>query len=668
MGVWSEIVAWANANEGLVAMLLGIAGLAGFFFRQRETARTLRYAAVPRPARLIVRPVAADAVGPVSLHLAQQGGRVSEESGSHREAVFSDAEYAVRAAFSIRAELDDEFGPFELLVFEPDGAVPARVGTDHIWLTGPIRRALADVPDLSIDAVGGDAALPFVVKRGAPPRGAARRYLLPAASLALCVSALVVLVGGESGDGDQEIRSIVVLPLEYTEGDSTQEEWAEGITDSLIGELGRLGEFRVISRTTAEKVRNKTLPEIADLLEIEAAVEGSVRVADNTIRIRTRLVRARSEEQLWSGRYDRELRKVLQLEREIVRTVAQEIRGGLTEAGLAGLGEQREIDPEAYRAFLRGRTGWLARTAEALELAELEFRHAISLEPEWADPHALLGLVYVVFPGYNVEKSASAWARARASIDRAIELDPDHSLARAALGHLQFLQWDWEESRATLKRAIELNPNNATAFQWYAYCFTAVGDHEQAIDMARRAVEVDPLSTVARLDLGQALRSAGKTEEALELISTTVAEDSQYELGHIYLASLLLQTGAFERSLDAIERGERVERGLNGYLQALRVRNLAALGRRANADAALETLLDLAANTYFEPVSLAAALYDASREEDAFAALQRGVDEKSTQVPFIANPTFSALVRDPRALPILQPVGLPLHEPPSNDP
>jgi TolB-like protein/DNA-binding winged helix-turn-helix (wHTH) protein len=160
------------------------------------------------------------------------------------------------------------------------------------------------------------------------------------------------------------IQSIAVLPLENLSGDPSQEYFADGMTEALITDLGKISELRVVSRTSAMhyKGTRKTLPEIARELNVDAVVEGAVLRSGDRVRITAQLVEAPSDRHLWAESYERDLRHVLDVQDEVARDVANEIKIKLTPQEQAQLASGRPVDPEAHEAYLRGRYEWNRRT------------------------------------------------------------------------------------------------------------------------------------------------------------------------------------------------------------------------------------------------------------------------------------------------------------------
>src|SRR6266566_2541952 len=210
------------------------------------------------------------------------------------------------------------------------------------------------------------------------------------------------------------MRSLAVLPLENLSHDPQQEYFAEGLTEALITTLAKIGELRVVSRTTAMLYKDvhKPLREIARELEVDAIVEGTVLRAGQRVRITAQLIDAANETHLWAESYERHLRDVLHLQAEVAEAIAKQVRVKLTPQERAHLAQTQPVNPEAYEAYLKGRYHWLRRSGEGLGKAIHHFQQAITSDPAYAaaysglaDSLSVMGMWGVLPPGEGCGKA-----------------------------------------------------------------------------------------------------------------------------------------------------------------------------------------------------------------------------------------------------------------------
>ena len=203
--------------------------------------------------------------------------------------------------------------------------------------------------------------------------------------------------------GSRLIESLAVLPLDNLSGDSSQEYFADAMTDELITQLAKISALRVISRTSvmAYKRVRKPLPEIARELNVEAVVEGSALRSGNRVRVIAQLVLAETDSHLWAESYERELGDVLSLQSELARAIANEIRIKLTPSERAGLSINRPIDSLACEYYMKAtycfhqKRDKLPASKHSLKKSLEFFQQAIQIDPEYAPAHAGLARVSV---------------------------------------------------------------------------------------------------------------------------------------------------------------------------------------------------------------------------------------------------------------------------------
>src|SRR3984885_11374087 len=209
-------------------------------------------------------------------------------------------------------------------------------------------------------------------------------------ALSLSLSILAVWLFRSRGRPPTGIQSLAVLPLENLSGDSSQNYFADGMTDELITDLAQISALRVISRTSVMgyKGARKPLPQIARELNGDAVVEGTVLHSGNQVRITAQLIEASTDKHLWSQSYEGELRDTLALQNRVASAIADQIRINLTPQEQAALKNAKAVNPEAYQSYLKGRYFWNKRTADGLKAALAYFNQAIEEDPKYAKAYS----------------------------------------------------------------------------------------------------------------------------------------------------------------------------------------------------------------------------------------------------------------------------------------
>ncbi|MGI8498880.1 MAG: protein kinase domain-containing protein [Gemmatimonadaceae bacterium] len=340
-------------------------------------------------------------------------------------------------------------------------------------------------------------------------------------------------------------KSIAVLPFANTSGDPENEHFSDGLTDELISALGRVEGLKVVARTSSFALKGKSLDvrTVGDTLGVGTVLEGSVRHAGSRLRISARLVNAADGYQLWSESYDREMRDVFAVQDEITRAIVGALRIRLPGRGSAPLVGVQTADPEAHSFYLKGRYFWNKRTKDALIAAIGLFRQATDRDPTYALAYVGQADAYVNLADFRFLPANDAIPRARAAVQRALELDSTLAEAHASLGGVLESQQDAHGAEDEYRRAIALKPSYATAHHWLAMVLAKKkGGNEEALREARRAQELDPLSPAINTDVGEILLETGRYPAAIDQFRKALELDPAFPwalngIGLAYLAS-----------------------------------------------------------------------------------------------------------------------------------
>ena len=313
--------------------------------------------------------------------------------------------------------------------------------------------------------------------------------------------------------------SLAVLPFANLSADKDNEYFSDGLAEEILNALTALPGLRVIARTSAFAFRGRenAIAEIGEKLQVSSVLHGSVRRAGNRIRIGVQLINVADESQLWSERYDREMRDVFDIQDEIAQAIVAQLQVRLGAKSGRPLVKRYTENLEAHSLYLKGRFHMFRLTNEELEKGRGYMEQAVALEPGYAP--ALLMLAEYYFSGAH-RGAASAldlWPKARAGYSKALATDPELAEARAALSFLKAAtEFQWEEALRGLDAALQLSPGFARGHFWRASILCSVGRTEEALAQAHRAAELDPLSALFRsycavycLYMGQAERSLG---------------------------------------------------------------------------------------------------------------------------------------------------------------
>lgn len=482
-----------------------------------------------------------------------------------------------------------------------------------------------------------------------PPGGSRRIRIYGIAAVAALAS--LVLVGWLLLKPHQRhIESLAVLPLDNLSGDPAEEYFADGMTDELTTDLGKISQVRVISTGSAARYKGtrKTVSEIARELGADAVIEGTVLRSGKRVRINAQLIDADKEQHLWAQSFERDLGDVLALQHDVVRAIAGQVRAKLPANDPARPGRVGMVDPRAHDLYLQGRYCWRQRTRES-EQAGLEyFFQAVSQDPNYAHAYAGIADSYLVLGAHGRLPPAEAFPKAREAARMALHIDDDLAEAHTALGWINaFVDWDWPGSDREFRRAIDLQPNYPTAHHWYSHYLAAVGLLDDSLAEIRKAHQMDPFEVNIDVWLGTILYDAGRYDEAIAQHQKTIElypHTAPAELNEISM--ILGKQGKPNAAVESQSKSQTLSddpkfaetlrqayasSGYSGYLKK-RIEHMISTSTRGS-----------------EPARSLAQLYATLGDKDAALRwLERAVEQRDVWLYLKADPAYDSIRSDPR--------------------
>lgn len=330
-------------------------------------------------------------------------------------------------------------------------------------------------------------------------------------------------------------RSIAVMPLKNMTGDVSNDFLSDGITESLITELSRHAELRVISRSSVFTFKDvQILPEeIGKKLNVDSLLEGSIQRNGQSLSVSIRLISTKDGHVLWTSQnYERPLSKSYELQNLISCTVADELGAELCGTLTKNIHRNTE-NSDAFHAYLKGRYQWNKRTEAGIRKSIEFYDQAISYDEGYSLAYAGLAESYVQGIWHAQFDPAEVLPKARKAALKAIELDESLAEAHTALANVYELNWDWLEAERALKRSAELNPYNARTHHVFAFYYLTVGNYSKAIELIEIALSLDPLNLVINTDKANILNAAGRKEEAFTQWEKTLELDQNFALAYL---------------------------------------------------------------------------------------------------------------------------------------
>lgn len=450
---------------------------------------------------------------------------------------------------------------------------------------------------------------------------------------------------------EPESHRIVVLPLVNISADPKDEYFADGMTEELISTLSRLKGLRVIARTSAMRYRGttKSVAEIGRELQVTAVLEGSVRRADNRVRIAVQLIDARTEEHLWAQEYDREFADVFAIQRDIAQRIAKSLRVKLPRGPKDAPATPATTVMDAYTLYLKGRYLWNQRTDGSLKEALAQFEAALEQDPKFALAQTGVADAYAVRALLEFVPPSEAFPRARRAAERALELDPQLAEAHASLGLVEFqYARDWPAAERELGKAVELDPQNPLAHQYFADYLKAMGRFDEALEQMQRALELDPLSLGINTGLGHVLYLSRQYDRAIEQYRKALALDPNFVQAHLWFGRPFLEKGMFAEAIAELREAVRLSGGSTISLAVLG-HALASAGQRPEAERILAQLVERGTTTYVPSYWIGLIYTGLGDNDQALHWLERAYAERSSWLAWIkVEPRFDRLRDLPR--------------------
>jgi len=547
---------------------------------------------------------------------------------------------------------------------------------DSKGITEPSVSSGQDSPNVELTSTSqGRRTIASLVETVSEYRRAKHVWMIAAAVFALGGLALTIVelnvlkVAGLherafGASGAPAIHSIAVLPLQNLSGDSGQEYFSDGMTDALITDFAQIGSLKVISRTSSMQYKQtkKSLPEIARELNVDGIIEGTVQRSGDRVRITAQLIHGPSDKHLWATSYERDMRDVFALERDVTEDIVRHVQERLPRADSVPLAQPRRLDGKALEAYLQGNyylNGYGKGSGdEDRRTAARYFQQVIDADPNFAPAYDGLANTHLRLLWPSNEDAEFA----KQAAERAVALDPNLSAAHLTLGSINFGAWNWQRAEEEFRRAIALNPNDANAHDGFSYFLDAMGRMDEGWRESQIAQELDP-SNDHRSD---ALARRGQHDQAIKIEQMMLRRNPYDGWEHLALCDEYLRMGMYE---DAAMQLDQVSI-LFGVPQiaAKSARARAASGSRSAIRESLKGYEHLwATHQAFFPVNLAdvyATLGDRDRAfywlEQAYAHHDIGIASTDLGLESLNNDfLLNSFRSDPRYQDLVRRVGLP---------
>ena len=504
-----------------------------------------------------------------------------------------------------------------------------------------------------------------------PPVVSERRSMVAGAAVSVCLLVLIafgigayMLTEARRPDNGERPAALAVLPLENLSGDPSREFFSEGLTESLITELGKVPDLRVVARPSVSKYKGTPVPvaQAAQELGVDTIVTGSVITDGTRVRVNLQIYRPFSRFTEWSRSYEEDIVRLVNLHRTITRDVAAALGRPVppeTEK------DRQPQNPESLEHFLRGKYH-LSNMLNAVRTEEIpaiaskaitELELAVAADPENAEAYSALAWAYsFLAPGGNAEH----FRKAREYAEKALSINEAVPMAHAVIGHAAWRHdYDWPEGERRFRRALELNPNFETVHHAYALLLSSIGRFDEAIFHIDRAEEINPLYMETRINSGFIRLRARRYDEAAQVFRRVLEINPAHHRARSGLALSLACMGRFDEAFETIR--PIVGRGDHPLQTMTYPWILARAGRTAEAREMLTKFLNRPDWSDGKDAVAAAKVYAALGEDGrAMDMLEKAYAARSYYLVFVGvSPEFEPLANDERYIDLKHRLGIP---------
>jgi eukaryotic-like serine/threonine-protein kinase len=455
---------------------------------------------------------------------------------------------------------------------------------------------------------------------------------------------------------EHEIDTIAVLPFRIATDEPEAGQLSDAITDSIINELSKVPTLKVKSRIAVQPyvvtgTGAPNLRQIGEDLDVHAVLTGDIVKRGDSLTINVALVDAHESNNLWGERYNRKISDLLLVQQDISRDVSDKLRLKLS-------GEEK-TRLEAHQLYVKGRNAWSKRTAEGLQEGIQLFEAAAKMDPSYAPAYAGLADCYNMLVNYGVQPGKDVFPKATEAAEKALALDNRLAEAHAARGYIYFQwEWNWVEAEREFREAVELKSDYGPAHQWYSSLLAATGRTDQALAAAKRAQELEPFSLIVSSHLGWIDYLARRFDQTLAESRRILKLDPGFFAAHRYHALALERLGRHDEAIEEFQKAIPLSRG-SVLLRAELAHVLAAAGKRADAQAALAELQQLAAQRHISPFYFSLIYTGLGEHDRAIEMLNRAFDERAERLVWLRiDPRFDPLRADPHFNDLIQRIGL----------
>lgn len=493
-----------------------------------------------------------------------------------------------------------------------------------------------------------------------PPKSV-RRWMIAIVVAFAAVAAVIFL--WPTHDVHINGKSIAVLPFKNLSNDAENEYFSDGVTEEIIAQLSKIGDLKVISRTSVMQYKNtsKSIKQIARELGVATVLEGSVQKADKEVRIVAQLIDAGTDNHMWADTYDRQLTQIFAIQSDVADRIAAALQAKLSPSERERLSEKGTDNIDAYNSYLKAQFHWNRITKQDLKSAIEYYNDAIHDDPKYARAYAGLSNAYSLSAYFRFDfiPTEKAVSKARESALQALELDPNLAEAHTALGYiLRTYDWNFPQAEQEFKKSIEIDPNYSVARDFYSLLLAALGRFDEAREQAERAAEMDPLSAEILNTRARVWYYARHYDEAIALARKELEVDPDSRLAHGLLGCIFEMDHMKEESLAEIFLSKSVS-GTDYEGNSGIVDSVASIDWQTHWSQQYKIAEVLHAQNRLSNIVMAIISLRAGKREQALEWLQESYRKHEGSLVYLnVEPLFDPLRSEPRFVQLIKNLGL----------
>ena len=444
------------------------------------------------------------------------------------------------------------------------------------------------------------------------------------------------------------VKAIAIIPFANFTGNADQQYFVDMMHDAVISEISKISGLIVKSRTSTLQFTDTrmSIPEIAKILNVDAIVESSVYKAGDSVYMVVQLIRARPvESHIWTQTYERSMRNILTVYGDLAKTVAREVEVQLTPQERIQLTYSKEVNPEAYKAYLNGRFHWNKLTKADLEIAEGYFLRSMELDSNSALPYAGLASIGLG----KVQMGIIAWEEAipisLSFINKALEIDSTHAEVYRTFATMNcWGLWNFETSKKAFEKSISYAPNDAIARVYYSHLLCFYHDYDEALKQGEQALEIDPLNPLVQGIFGMTLNNCRQYDRADSIFNRVLKSDPTNSIALGNLKSTYHMKKQYDKAFDIWKKDYARDPQAVYMLES----GFEAGGYEASLKKLAELLIERSNEKFVTPWRISTLYARAGMAEASLVYLRKAYDVHDQNMPYIiSDPIFDYMRNDP---------------------